>query len=89
MFIDKHPMMRYYIQIVIYKIDEGNTITSMSPACIFCNHTDQDSPLLSFQYQNEQYWICPEHLPILIHHPEQLADKFPGFRSKFLPAEHS
>jgi hypothetical protein len=50
-------------------------MTINSPACIYCNLSDQDIPLLSFQYRNEPYWICPEHLPILIHHPDQLADK--------------
>jgi hypothetical protein len=30
------------------------------------------------EYQGSTYWICPQHLPILIHKPAQLADKLPG-----------
>lgn len=47
-------------------------------ACIYCNQTDKTVPLIMFHYQGKQYWICPQHLPILIHHPAQLADKLPG-----------
>ena len=46
--------------------------------CIYCGQSDQNIPLLLFQYQGKQYWICPQHLPILIHKPVQLADKLPG-----------
>jgi len=48
-------------------------------SCIVCEQSDQRVPLLPFQYQGEQHWICPQHLPILIHNPSQLADKLPGF----------
>jgi hypothetical protein len=47
-------------------------------SCIYCGQSDQNVPLLLFQYQGKQYWICPQHLPILIHKPVQLADKLPG-----------
>ena len=46
--------------------------------CIYCGQSDQNVPLLLFQYQGKQYWICPQHLLILIHKPVQLADKLPG-----------
>ncbi|MBN1668307.1 MAG: hypothetical protein JW862_14535 [Anaerolineales bacterium] len=26
----------------------------------------------------QDFYICPQHLPILIHKPAQLADKLPG-----------
>jgi hypothetical protein len=48
------------------------------PACIYCDQSDRTVPLLLFKYQGREYWICPQHLPILIHHPEQLAHKLPG-----------
>ncbi len=55
---------------------------SQSPtACIYCNRTAQIVPLLQFEFQGEQYWICPQHLPILIHQPAQLAGKVKGFES--------
>jgi hypothetical protein len=47
-------------------------------SCIYCEKSDQVIPLLRMQYQGQQYWICPQHLPLLIHKPAQLADKLPG-----------
>lgn len=49
-----------------------------TPTCIQCGQSDQSVPLLQFQYQDKQFWICPQDLPILIHKPAQLADKLPG-----------
>ena len=48
------------------------------PQCIYCERDDAHTPLISFTFQETAYWICPQHLPILIHKPEQLADKLPG-----------
>ena len=56
--------------------------------CIYCEQNDQEVPLLSFQYQGEQYWICPQHLPILIHEPIQLAHKLPGLALLAPPEGH-
>jgi hypothetical protein len=33
---------------------------------------------MPFEYRGKAYWICPQHLPILIHKPATLADKLPG-----------
>ncbi len=27
---------------------------------------------------DKNYWICPQHIPILIHDPSKLAGKLPG-----------
>ena len=48
------------------------------PTCIVCQQDDRHVPLLSFSYQGTQHFICPQHLPILIHKPAQLADQLPG-----------
>lgn len=55
--------------------------------CIVCDRNSQQVPILTMQYQENTYWICPQHLPVLIHKPEQLADKLPGLE-KLPPAEH-
>ena len=57
-----------------------------SITCIYCNQSDQKVPLLSFTFHGSPYWICPEHLPILIHHPAQLAGSLPGVEQQ-TPAE--
>jgi len=49
-----------------------------SPYCLYCERDSNEVPLVTLQYKGEELWICPQHLPVLIHHPEQLADKLPG-----------
>lgn len=42
------------------------------PKCIYCGATDQSAPLVNLTYKGTPLYICAEHLPVLIHHPEQL-----------------
>jgi hypothetical protein len=53
--------------------------------CLVCERQADETPLLVIWYKGQNYWICPQHLPTLIHKPQQLADKFPG--ANFAPAE--
>jgi hypothetical protein len=51
----------------------------------------QDSesvPLLALTYQGKTYHICPQHLPLLIHQPEKLADRLPGAENLQQAAGH-
>ncbi len=48
------------------------------PACLYCAQTSQEIPLIALRYGDQDLWICPQHLPILIHRPAMLADKLPG-----------
>lgn len=48
------------------------------PKCLVCERTSETLPLLRLEYRGANYWICPAHLPILIHHPDQLIGKLPG-----------
>lgn len=48
------------------------------PTCLYCQRSDERVPLLQVAFRGTQYWICPQHLPIMIHKPEQLADRLPG-----------
>ncbi len=49
----------------------------MEKKCIACDVTNQQAPLLRFDFQDHDYYICPQHLPVLIHHPEELIGKIP------------
>lgn len=49
-----------------------------SSACLVCERTDQDIPLIQFRYQGAEHAICPQHLPTLIHNPAALAGVLPG-----------
>lgn len=56
--------------------------------CIVCERSSAEIPLIPLHYQNAMIWICPQHLPVLIHNPEQLADKLPGAASFGKPDNH-
>ena len=58
------------------------------PVCIVCGETSERVPLIPFIYQGEHYFICPQHLPILIHKPAQLADRLPGLEQLRPPEGH-
>lgn len=46
--------------------------------CIFCKRNDNEVPLVQLSYQKKNYWICPQHIPILIHEPSKLSGMLPG-----------
>jgi hypothetical protein len=63
--------------------------TTDSPsACLYCDRTSDDTPLIQLSYQGANHWICAQHLPILIHQPQKLADKLPGADRLGPPEEH-
>jgi len=51
---------------------------SKVPHCFYCERTAQDVPLLSLMFKDQNLHICPQHMPILIHDPAQLAGKLQG-----------
>ncbi|HSQ26969.1 MAG TPA: hypothetical protein VLM80_07575 [Anaerolineales bacterium] len=56
--------------------------------CLHCQRNSDEIPLLQIQFNGSTLWICPQHLPILIHKPAQLAGKLPGAKFVDEPAEH-
>ena len=46
--------------------------------CVFCKRDQNEVPLVQLTYQQSQYWICPQHIPVLIHDPAKLAGLLPG-----------
>jgi len=58
-----------------------------TPRCLVCEQDSQTVPLLELRFQDGVFWICPQHLPILIHKPSQLAGKLPG-AERLLEAGH-
>ena len=55
------------------------------PVCMNCERTDKETPLISLQYASHQTWICPQCLPVLIHHADQLEDKLAALRQANSP----
>jgi hypothetical protein len=62
-------------------------MTNDTPACVVCKRDSEDVPLISFQYKGTGRFICPQHLPILIHDPTKLGEVLPGADS-LEPADH-
>lgn len=55
--------------------------------CLACQRNSQDIPLIRLEYLDRAWWICPEHLPVLIHNPSGLIGTLPG-AERLQAAEH-
>ena len=60
---------------------------NLDKSCLACNRDSETTPLLALEYQGARLWICPQHLPILIHDPNRLVGLLPGAEN-LSPAEH-
>lgn len=63
------------------------TDRATTPTCLACKRGSEATPLLPLEYRGGRIWICPQHLPILIHDPAQLIGVLPGAEG-LEPAEH-
>jgi hypothetical protein len=57
------------------------------PRCLACGRESHATPLVAIEYRDERLWICPQHLPVLIHDPGQLVGKLAGAEN-LRPADH-
>ena len=55
--------------------------------CLACGRTPDVTPLIALNYRGGTYWICPQHLPVLIHDPARLVGQLPG-AEELRPADH-
>jgi len=53
-------------------------MTENTPNCVQCGRTGEEVPLITLNHKGESSWICPQHLPILIHNPQKLVGKLAG-----------
>ena len=56
--------------------------------CLVCQRNAEQIPLIRLKYRQSDYWICPQHLPVLIHEPGQLIGKLPD-AEHLSPAGHN
>ena len=54
--------------------------------CLVCKRNDEEEPLIDLSYKGSKLWICPQHIPVLIHDPGKLTGTLPGAEG-FEPAE--
>ena len=53
-------------------------MTETTTVCLHCKVSDKEMPLVQLRYQGENLYICPQHLPLLIHEPAKLIGSLPG-----------
>ncbi len=53
-------------------------MSEYTPACLGCQATQEQVPLIQLLFQGQSYYICPEHFPVLIHSPQKLVGKLSG-----------
>jgi len=56
-------------------------------SCLACGRGPDAVPLIALSYRGEAHWICPQHLPVLIHDPGRLVGRLPG-AEHLRPADH-
>ena len=62
---------KFAIQLIYTKM-------SKNKSCIVCKSTDQIVPLIQFKFKGEKYYICSQHVPVLIHKAHELESLLPG-----------
>lgn len=55
--------------------------------CVVCQRGAEEIPLIRVEYRESGFWICPQHMPVLIHDPAKLVGMLPG-AEKLRPADH-
>lgn len=56
--------------------------------CLNCNIAEQERPLITLKFQEKDFYICPQCLPNLIHKPQTLVGKIPGFNPPAVSQPH-
>ena len=51
---------------------------SKKPHCLACDRDSDATPLVKLEYRAQAHWICPQHLPLLIHDPARLVGRLEG-----------
>lgn len=62
---------------------------SAEVACVSCSRGEDLIPLTEWRYQGERFAVCPECMPLLIHHREQAIERWRLNRPKTAAADES
>jgi len=46
---------------------------SETKTCIVCKKSAMETPVTKFYHKNSSFFICSQHIPVLIHNPQELA----------------
>ncbi|NPA35387.1 MAG: hypothetical protein GXO47_00905 [Chlorobi bacterium] len=45
--------------------------------CLVCGRDEEQIPLVELSFRGVKYYICPQHIPVLIHEPNKLEGMLP------------
>ena len=45
--------------------------------CLVCQVSSESMPLTKFYYRDFEFFICSQHMPVIIHNPQELVGKLP------------
>lgn len=51
---------------------------SHTKECLVCKASSTEIPVTKFYYQENEFYICPQHMPVIIHNPKELIGLLPG-----------
>ena len=51
---------------------------SNTKECLVCKTSSTEIPVTKFYYQESEFYICPQHIPVLIHKPQELVGLLDG-----------
>jgi hypothetical protein len=67
---------------------QGGTVSDpTAKVCLVCARSEQETPLVELHSRGQRLYICPQHLPVLIHDPGRLVGRLPGAEA-LRPADH-
>ncbi len=58
--------------------DTPTSAADTKKTCLACDRGSHETPLICLEYRGAPLWICPQHMPLLIHQPEQLVGRLAG-----------
>ncbi len=58
-------------------MENNNNVES----CVNCGNSQNDTPILQFKFKGEVMGICSACMPVLIHKPEQFANRLANVAS--------
>ncbi len=73
-------MQQYFIDICRYSTRKKDKIMDKNTdkVCLVCKQDENQVPLVQVDFKGNNYYICPQHIPVLIHNPAQLEGLLPG-----------
>ena len=69
------------------RLEKNVTDEQTERHCLACKRDSHATPLVQLVYRDSALWICPQHLPMLIHDPASLVGVLPGAEN-LSPADH-